>query len=87
MVDYKKMYATLVGRVDDVLQYMEVDFRDPQRMQVAAALLQKALLEAEDAYLDATEGEPPEEELSEETRAAILERAMELAALEAEEDQ
>ena len=87
MVDYQKLYATLVGRVDDVLQYMEVDFRDPQRMQVAAALLQKALLEAEDAYLDATEGEPSEEELSEETRAAILERAMELAALEAEEDQ
>ena len=87
MVDYQKLYATLVGRVDDVLQYMEVDFRDPQRMQVAAALLQKALLEAEDAYLDATEGEPPEEELNEETRAAILERAMELAALEAEEDQ
>lgn len=61
MVDYKKMYATLVGRVDDVLQYMELDFQDPYRMKMAAGLLQKALLEAEDAYLSVTEGETPEE--------------------------
>lgn len=62
MVDYKKLYTTLAGRVDDILQYMEIDFRDPSRMMMAARLLQKALLEAEDAYLDATEGEAPEEE-------------------------
>lgn len=61
MVDYKKMYATLVGRVDDVLQYMELDFHDPCRMKIAANFLQKALLEAENAYLAATEDEEPEE--------------------------
>ena len=87
MVDYQKLYATLVGRVDDVLQYMEMDFQDPHRMQVAAALLQKALLEAEDAYLDATEGEPPEEEMDKETRMAIWERAQELAAMEEEAEE
>lgn len=62
MVDYKKLYTTLAGRVDDILQYMEIDFRDPSRMMMAARLLQKALMEAEDAYLDATEDEAPEEE-------------------------
>ena len=62
MVDYKKMYATLVGRVADVLQYMELAFQDPYRMKTAAGFLHKALLEAEDAYLAATEGEEPEEE-------------------------
>lgn len=62
MVDYKKMYATLAGRVDDVLQYMEGGYNDPGRMRMAAFFLQKALQEAENTYLDATEGEAPVEE-------------------------
>ena len=60
MVPYAKMYATLVGRVDDVLQYMEGHFHDACRMELAASFLQKALLEAEDAYLAATEGDEEE---------------------------
>ena len=62
MVDYKKMYATLVGRVDDVLQYMEGGYHDPGRMRMAAFFLQKALQEAEETHLNATEGEEPEED-------------------------
>ena len=57
MVPYAKMYATLVGRVDDVLQYMEGHFQDAYRMELAAGFLRKALLEAEDTYLAATEDE------------------------------
>ena len=60
MAPYAKMYATLVGRVDDVLQYMEGHFHDACRMELAASFLQKALLEAEDAYLAATEGDEEE---------------------------
>ena len=61
MIPYAKMYATLVGRVDDVLQYMEGHFQDACRMELAAGFLRKALLEAEDTYLTATEGETEEE--------------------------
>ena len=32
MLDYKKLYATLLGRVDDALQYMVYDINDPKRI-------------------------------------------------------
>ncbi len=57
MVDYQKMYATLAGRVDDVLHYMEGGYSDPGRMRMAAFFLQKALQEAEETYLNDTEDE------------------------------
>ena len=48
MLDYKKLYATLLGRVDDALQYMVYDINDPQRMHQTAEMLRQALEEAEE---------------------------------------
>ena len=55
--DYQKLYATLLGRVDDALQYMEGNLRDPVRMLETAEMLRHAIREAEEGYLAATEGE------------------------------
>lgn len=56
---YRRMYATLVGRVDTVLDFMEERMIqqscDRDAMQYAEECLRKALLEAEDMYLDADE--------------------------------
>ena len=57
MVDYKKLYATLVGRVDDALQHMVGNLNDPARMLETAEMLRRALQEAEDAYVTAEEDE------------------------------
>ena len=57
MVNYEKLYATLLGRVDDALQYMVCDINDPRRMLETAERLRAAIREAEEGYLTATEGE------------------------------
>ena len=58
---YRKMYATLAGRVDTVLNFMEERMMqqrcDWDAMHYAEECLRKALLEAEDMYLDADEEE------------------------------
>ena len=55
MVNYQKLYATLLGRVDDALQYMVYDINDPQRMHQTAEMLRQALEGAEEGYLAGTE--------------------------------
>ena len=57
MVNYKKLYATLLGRVDDALQYMVYDINDPKRMIETAEMLRAAIQGAEEGYLSATEEE------------------------------
>lgn len=58
MLDYKKLYATLLGRVDDALQYMMVyDINDPKRIIETAEMLRAAIREAEEEYLQAAEDE------------------------------
>ncbi len=58
MLDYKKLYATLLGRVDDALQYMMVyDINDPKRIIETAEMLRAAIREAEEEYLQAAENE------------------------------
>ena len=57
MVNYEKLYATLLGRVDDALQYMVYDINDSRRMLKAAEMLRLAIQEAEEGYLSATEEE------------------------------
>jgi len=56
---YKKMYATLAGRVDaavsELADIASHETCDRQRVLLAADALRKALLEAEDLYLDGTE--------------------------------
>ena len=54
MVNYKKLYATLLGRVDDALQYMVYDINDPKRMIETAEMLRAAIREAEESYLQET---------------------------------
>ena len=56
MVNYEKLYATLLGRVDDALQYMVYDINDPKRMMDTAQMLRSAIREAEEGYLSAAEG-------------------------------
>ena len=61
---YKKMYATVVGQVDDVLQkigeaLVSGDYGREKLIEVGEKL-KAALLEAEEMYLDA--GEDEEEE-------------------------
>ena len=56
MVNYQKLYATLLGRVDDALQYMVYDINDPKRMMDTAQMLRSAIREAEEGYLSAAEG-------------------------------
>ena len=55
MVDYQKLYATLLGRVDEALQYMVGDINDSRRMVRTAELLHLAIQEAEEDYLRQTE--------------------------------
>ena len=57
MLDYKKLYATLLGRVDDALQYMVYDINDPKRIIETAEMLRAAIQEAEEEYLQAAEDE------------------------------
>ena len=58
MLDYKKLYATLLGRADDALQYMMVyDINDPKRIIETAEMLRAAIREAEEEYLQAAEDE------------------------------
>lgn len=57
MLDYKKLYATLLGRVDDALQYMVYDISDPKRIIETAEMLRAAIREAEEEYLQAAEDE------------------------------
>ena len=57
MVNYEKFYATLLGRVDDALQYMVCDINAPRRMLETAERLRAAIREAEDTYLRETEEE------------------------------
>ena len=59
---YKKMYATLVGRVDGSISLLtdiaaHAGPGDRQRILLAADGLRQALWEAEDMYLDAAEDE------------------------------
>ena len=56
MVNYEKLYATLLGRVDDALQYMVYDINDSRRMLQTAEMLRSAIREAEEGYLSAAEG-------------------------------
>lgn len=51
MVDYKKLYALLVGAIDDVIYPLSLI---PEAMPCAAAL-QQALEQAEELYLEMTE--------------------------------
>ena len=51
MADYKKMYAILCGAVDDVLD----DLRGIPLAVPAAEKLQKALLDAEEMYIETEE--------------------------------
>ena len=57
MVNYQKLYATLLGRVDDALQYMVCDINAPRRMIGTAERLRAAIREAEEGALSAAEGE------------------------------
>ena len=56
---YKKMYATLAGRMDAAVSELagiaSHEVCDRQRVLVVAENLRQALLEAEDMYLDAEE--------------------------------
>jgi len=56
MVDYKKMYAYLVGQIDDALVLLEEE--DLVAARPIRELRQNVLLRAEDAYIDATENPP-----------------------------
>ena len=56
MVDYQKMYAYLVGKIDDTLELLEEG--DLVKAAPIRELLQTALLRAEEAYIDATENPP-----------------------------
>lgn|GEM_PF-2641055 len=51
MANYKKMYAILCGAIDDVLDDLN-RIRDAQK---SAGKLQKALLDAEEMYVEAEE--------------------------------
>ena len=57
---YKKMYATLVGRVDtsisDLVNAAMLGPCDRERVLKIAEDLRRALLEAEDMFLEAEEG-------------------------------
>lgn len=65
MADYKKLYATLLGRVDDALQYMVYDINDARRMLKTAEMLRDAIQAVEETYIQAADGEdatPPLQE-------------------------
>lgn len=56
---YKKMYATVVGEVDDTIQLIAKAILDHEygfeKMSEIGEKLKRALLDAEDMYLDAEE--------------------------------
>lgn len=56
---YKKMYATVVGEVDETIQLIAKAILDHEygfeMMSEIGQKLKKALLDAEDMYLDAEE--------------------------------
>ena len=56
MADYQKLYAYLVGQVDEVLQQIAEDLMqqkaDWQAMNEVGEKLKKALLAAEEMYLN-----------------------------------
>ena len=56
MVDYQKLYAYLVGKIDDALELLEVG--DLVKAAPIRELLQNALLRAEEAYIDTAEIPP-----------------------------
>ena len=56
MIDYQKLYAYLVGKVDDALELLEEG--DLVAARPIRELLHSALLRTEDAYIDATENPP-----------------------------
>ena len=55
-VDYQKLYAYLVGQIDDALELLEEG--DSVAARPVRELLSSALLRAEEAYIDAAEEEP-----------------------------
>ena len=59
---YKKMYATLLGRVDAAIGELAdialLESCDRQRVLAVAEKLRQTLLEVEDMYLDAEEARP-----------------------------
>jgi len=55
-VDYQKLYAYLVGQIDDALELLEEG--DLVAARPVRELLSSALLRAEEAYIDAAEKEP-----------------------------
>jgi len=56
MVDYQKLYAYLVGKIDDALELLEEG--DLVKAAPIRVLLQNALLRAEEAYIDTAEIPP-----------------------------
>ena len=56
MVDYQKLYAYLVGKIDDALELLEEG--DLVKAAPIKVLLQNALLRAEEAYIDTAEIPP-----------------------------
>ena len=56
MVYYQKLYAYLVGKIDDALELLEEG--DLVKAGPIRVLLQNALLRAEEAYIDTAEIPP-----------------------------
>ena len=54
--DYQKLYAYLVGKIDDALELLEEG--DLVKAKPIRELLQNAILRTEEAYIDAAEEEP-----------------------------
>lgn len=58
-MDYKKLYAYLVGQIDDTLQMIAGDLvagnTGREELYAVGEKLKNALLTAEDMYLDETE--------------------------------
>ena len=54
--DYQKLYAYLVGKIDDALELLEEG--DLVKANPVRVLLQNALLRTEEAYIDAPENPP-----------------------------
>lgn len=59
MFDYKKEYATLVGTIDTALTMLEK--REAECLLAVQLLLTKALLDAEERYMNAEEEEEKKE--------------------------
>ena len=56
MVDYQKLYAYLVGQIDEALELLEAGDLVPAHP--VRELLQTALLRAEESYIEAAETLP-----------------------------